>query len=290
MTLRRSSQSRPTRPTPSPLVDHLVPASGSLIPLPPRLQRFYGPLRLNHPSNTPLVIANFATTLDGAVAFGGRRGSGGGDITGNSVEDRVTMGILRAVADAVIVGAGTLRTIPRHLWIPSHIYPPLAKEFAELRKRLGLPPHPLNVIVSAQGDLDLDLPVFRSKEIPTLVLTTSRGERSLERRSIPDFTRVLPIDSSRSLTAEGIVNSVRETIGARRILLEGGPHLFGTFLRERRCDELFLTVAPQFAGNSPQSRLVRLVEGVEFGPTDPRWGRLVGLKRAGDLLFLRYQL
>ena len=63
------------------------------------------------------VYANFVSSLDGVVSLGGRRGSGS-TISGRDGADRFVMGLLRALADAVLVGAGTLRTEGSHLLTP----------------------------------------------------------------------------------------------------------------------------------------------------------------------------
>ncbi|HLY77609.1 MAG TPA: hypothetical protein VKT21_06965, partial [Thermoplasmata archaeon] len=97
---------------------------GRPLPLPKPLVRVYGPLRLPRDPGQPHVFGNFATTLDGVVSLQVPGRSGGGEITGADAHDRLLMGLLRAAADVVIVGAGTLRAVPRHRWTAQHIYPP----------------------------------------------------------------------------------------------------------------------------------------------------------------------
>ena len=78
---------------------------GHPLPLPDELTRLYG--SLHFPTHRPYILGNFVTTLDGVVSLGNQKGSGGGDISGFNEQDRMVMGLLRAIADAVIVGAGT---------------------------------------------------------------------------------------------------------------------------------------------------------------------------------------
>src|SRR5436305_9179745 len=104
-------------------------------------------------SNRPYVIANFVETIDGVVSFHIPGRSGGGEISGGSAEDRFVMGLLRSVADAVLVGSGTLHGDPGHVRIPACIYPQAAELYADLRSKLGKPALPLNVILSASGKL-----------------------------------------------------------------------------------------------------------------------------------------
>jgi len=87
-------------------------------------------------------------------------------------------------------------------------------------------------------------------------------------------------------------------IGTAALLIAAGVTLtfialcmvFGGFFAERRVDELFLTLAPQVAGRDGASERPGLAAGWRFLPDDPRWGRLVSVKRGGSHLFLRYAL
>ena len=58
-------------------------------------------------------------------------------ISGKDPADRFLMGLLRACADAVVLGAGTLRATPGHLWTPAHVYPALADRVHRLAQRAG---------------------------------------------------------------------------------------------------------------------------------------------------------
>jgi riboflavin biosynthesis pyrimidine reductase len=69
------------------------------------------------------VYANFVASLDGVVALGPEYPSSGSTISGHEPADRFVMGLLRAFADAVVIGAGTLRATPTHRWTPAHVCP-----------------------------------------------------------------------------------------------------------------------------------------------------------------------
>lgn len=66
--------------------------------------------------------------------------------------------------------------------------------------------------------------------------------------------------------------------------------LAGDFLAEVCLDELFLTLAPQFAGRDESVERFGLVAGKLFAPDQPRWGRLIAVRRGENHLFLRYAL
>jgi hypothetical protein len=171
---------------------------GKELPLPPKLARLYGSLRLPLQRAHPYVISNFVTTLDGVVSLNAKGHASGGDISGFSAQDRMVMGLLRAIADVVVIGAGTLGADRRHLWTAEAICPELANDYRRLNKALGKSETPLNVIVSGRGQIDLRLPVFASGKVQTLIVTTPAGAkhfcatRSLD--SCPDAQAPSPAD------------------------------------------------------------------------------------------------
>ncbi len=263
-------------------------AQGTALPLPPALEALYGPLRLPAHPDQPYVIANFVSTLDGVVALNEPGAKGGGEISGFNQHDRAVMGLLRAIADVVIVGAGTLRSVPNHLWTAQHIYRPLTDAYQQLRGSLGKAEPPLNVIVSARGGIDLSLPVFQSGEVPTLLVTTAAGAERLRAPQLAPSTQITATSSGPMISAQIIMEAVQRMRPHGVFLVEGGPQLIGDFFAEQRLHELFLTLAPQVAGRDSSTERPGLVAGKRFAPEHPLWGRLIGIKRVGSHLFLRY--
>lgn len=261
---------------------------GADVPLPPALATLYGRLRLPAYPHRPAVIGNFVTTLDGVTSLNEPGATGAGEISGFNPHDRLVMGLLRAAADAVIVGAGTLRADSRHLWTADHIYPALAVEYQALRAALRKPQPPLTVIVTVHGRLDLSLPVFQSGEAPVLIITGVEGAHRLAAHGLPPAVRIAEVATSGWLSAEATVDAVRQRHPSDLLLVEGGPQLIGDFLAARRLDELFLTLAPQVAGRNGPPERPGLVAGTTFAPEHPLWCTLIGVKRGDDHLFLRY--
>jgi riboflavin biosynthesis pyrimidine reductase len=266
------------------------------LPLPSALERLYGPLAFARSQRTkplgPYVFANFVATLDGVVSLGVPGHLGGGDISGFNQHDRFLMGLLRAVADVIIVGASTLRAGGGHAWTPEHVFPDLADAFADLRAALNKRTPPLNMLVTASGQINLDLPIFQSGEAPVLIATTSRGATRLREHGLPEHVATEVLSADGEIPAGALVEAAGRHGAAEYVLSEGGPHLL-THLLEARClNELFLTLAPQVAGRAedPEALLRRpaLVMGHEFAPAEPGWATLCSLKRAHDHLFLRY--
>lgn len=261
---------------------------GSALPLPPELATLYGRLQFPPHPGRPYVIGNFVTTLDGVVTLNVPGQSDGGPISGFNQHDHLVMGVLRAVADAVIVGAGTLRAVPHHRWTAAYVAPAYASAYQQLRTRLGKPEPPLNVIVTARGEVNLTLPVFQSGDVPVLIVTTAQGEERIHAQSAPPAVQIVGVQSAGLLGAQAIVQAVCGGHWCNVILVEGGPQLLGDFFAEQLLDELFLTLAPQVAGRDTTTERPGLVTGQRFAPEHPLWGTLVSVKRGGSHLFLRY--
>ncbi len=237
----------------------------------------------------PHVFSNFVSTLDGVVSLNVKGHASGGDISGFSAQDRMVMGLLRAVADVVIIGSGTLRADARHVWTADAIFPAFADDYLRLRNALRLRVAPLNVIVSGSGDVDLRLPVFASGKVPAWIITTPAGAQRLRGQRVPATVQIREVGrSARPISPRAILDQVCAVSGAKRILVEGGPRLLGDFYAARLVDEQFLTLAPQIAGRDIRDRRLSLVMGKAFAPRDPRWGTLTDLRRGSSHLFLRY--
>jgi riboflavin biosynthesis pyrimidine reductase len=261
---------------------------GNALPLPPELASIYGRLAFpTHPGRAH-VIGNFVMSLDGVTSLQVPGQSGGGPISGFNAHDHLVMGLLRAAADAVIVGAGTLRAAAHHVWTPAYVYPPLAGAYQALRTNLGKAGPLLTVLVTASGEVDPNLRVFQSGAVPVLIVTTPAGAGHLKRLGLPSSVQVREGGNAARLSARSILDVADQVQPSNLILVEGGPHLLGSFFAERCLDEQFVTIAPQVAGRDGSPPRPGLVAGTRFAPEHPLWGTLAGIKRGGNHLFLRY--
>ena len=208
----------------------------------------------------------------------------GGLISGGLTADRFLMGLLRAFADVVLIGARTLRAEAEHVWSPGRVYPPAAAAYASLREMRGLGAALPLAVVSGSGEVDPALPALAGG----LVLTTAAGAERLAGRA-PAGVRVVAIGESGALAAPALVAALRAE-GYRSILTEGGPHLFGQLAADGLVDELFLTLSPVLAGRQREGTQIGLVEGTALLPGRDRRGRLLSARRSGSHLFLRYSL
>jgi riboflavin biosynthesis pyrimidine reductase len=264
-----------------------VDRRGGLL-LPPLSDRFPGHLIVNLLDERPTIVANFVTSLDGVVAMSRDGGGGGGDISGSSAADRYMMALLRALADVVVVGAGTVRVGQRHVWTASHLQPELAEAFSAWRSELWLTPQPTTIVVTASGNVSANHAGLNAPDVPVILATTRAGADRLAALPFAPNVRIEVVGDGTQVPAGALLEVIRAT-GARLALCEGGPHLFGDLLRARLVDELFLTMAPQVAGRDATVDRLSLVEGTSFGQGRGRWANLASVRRAGDDLFLRYR-
>ena len=227
----------------------------------------------------PLLYANFVESLDGTVSLPDA-GESGHIISGDNRADRFVMGLLRAAADAVLIGAGTFRSAGNHRWHAERIFPAAAAEFAELRRRLGLAPTPKFVLITASGEIDAQAPALKD----ALIITAPDSVGKL-RASVAASTRVIAPGAS-PIALPWVMELLRAE-GYERVLTEGGPTLVGGLIAQNLLDELFVTVSPRIFGRAPGDAKKSLVHGVNLLGTPLE---LTSARRHGSHLFLRYEL
>jgi len=240
-----------------------LPAFG----IPPALAASYGG-DLGFPARC--VFANLVESIDGVVAVRGA-GESGAVISGHSEADRFIMGLLRACAGAVLIGAGTLRAAPEDLWYPDHVYPDAAPLYAQLRQRLGLLQRPQLFVLSGAGSVDESHPALQDGGI---VVTTRRGAGRL------GGARTLIIDED-PITPDTLLRE----LGHARVLAEGGPTLIARLISAGLLEQLFVTVSPLVFGRYSGDGRKALTHGIDL-----RGARfdLLSARRHESHLFLRY--
>jgi len=257
--------------------------------LTPELSRIYGgDLRIRLRTDRPTVLVNFVETLDGVVSMDTEGRTGGGEVSGFSPTDRFVMGLLRAMSDVVLVGASAVRRSSGSMSRPGGVYPPGTAAYADLRERLGLPPTPTTLIVTASGELDPGLPAFNDTTVPTVIAAPEGVIERLRNAGFPSNVTIEALPASGGASIPSAID-VAGRFGARVIVSEAGPNVFGDLVTAGRVDELFLTLAPQLAGRAPQVPRLGLVEGTPLWPYVPTWTHLASVRRGGDHLYLRYR-
>jgi riboflavin biosynthesis pyrimidine reductase len=245
------------------------------VALPESLRVFYaGDLGFPH----ECVYANFVETLDGVVAIPDV-GQSNALVADGSDDDKHLMGLLRAFADAVLIGSGTLRASPNGRWRPEGVYPPEKEAFGALRARLGKTERATVAVVTSGASLDTSHPVLAD----AVVLTTDAGAALLG-DTVP---KVVVVNEGGLVDLHAALTWLHAQ-GHAQILAEAGPTTFGELVAAGLVDELFLTVSPVLAGRSAAGRRFGLVEGVALLPGTRVAPTLRSVRRGGEHLFLRY--
>jgi riboflavin biosynthesis pyrimidine reductase len=214
----------------------------------------------------PRLRTNFVSSIDGAVTLGGVSGSLGG------ATDRRVMAVLRAMADVILVGAGTVRVEGYGGMRP-------ATEDAAWRRAHGLSDAPRLAVVSGDLGLAPSAPFFAEASTPPLVLTRSRVPQ--DRRDA--LARVAEVVSCGDDEVDlGAVVAELNRRGSAQILCEGGPHLFGSLLDAHLVDEACVTLAPRLVGGDAG----RIVQGAV--EEDRRFALAGSFSDDEGFLFLRY--
>jgi riboflavin-specific deaminase-like protein len=237
-----------------------------LYPLPARellAEGLYEDLELPPPGrrdrSRPYVIVNMVTSVDGRTAAEGKATRIG------SETDRQTMRTLRSRADAVMVGAGTVRAERLSLGLDD-----------------PLGPQPLAVIATSSGDIPLESNLIAREGQRLLVL--AREDTILP----AGYHRVLrlPADGCGNLDLGAALEVLKAEDTVELLLVEGGPRLNYSLICNNLADELFLTIAPKLLGGSPGES-----PSILNGPSLLTRGiKVLSAHLAGDELFLRYDL
>ena len=246
-----------------------------------------GPLRFPA-SPRPYVVANFVASIDGVASLGLTDGSDSTTLGGSSRADRYLMGLLRASADAVVIGAGNLRTTPGHQWTPAAVAGDDAQEIEAFRfERTGATePAPL-IVVSATGDLPTHVALDRPAT--SVAVVTSRAGAFKVRAAHPRVT-VIEAGEESGISGAGVVAAVTAALGPGLLLCEGGPSLFGRLLADHQVHELFLTISSRVAGRDHDHPRPGVVDGWAAAPAALRRAAIESVRRSDDHLFLRYRL
>ncbi len=218
------------------------------------------------PAKRPFVFVNMVSTIDGRAQVRGRTGELGEEA------DLEMLLELRALADAVLIGTGTLRVV-------GYGRPVGAEAGRARREAAGLSADPTAVLLSRGLALPWDAGLFAAPEQPVLVYTAEGAEGEPPETAAPVEIVRLPQPTPAAALAD-----LRKR-GVAALLCEGGPTLNSALLGAGLVDELFLTVAPVITG---EADAIRIVEGDGL-PAAVR-ARPVWVLRARGELFLRYAL
>ena len=213
------------------------------------LDTLFAPLRAPVPEGCSFVLGRIAQSLDGYIAT--REGE---SVWISGPDDLRHTHRLRALSDAVIVGARTIRA-----------------DNPRLTTRLVEGPSPVRVVLDPERRLTDGYRVFLGG--PETLVLRAEGTESAPRVG---HAHVLPV----ARAAEGLdiaaILAVLRQRGLRRIFVEGGGVTVSRFLAAGALDRLHVTVAPLVMGGGvaafPLPPVARLEEGRRFAWTAHRIG------------------
>jgi 5-amino-6-(5-phosphoribosylamino)uracil reductase len=219
----------------------------------------------------PYTLLSCSMSIDGYIGGVGSR------LLLSNDEDFERVDAVRASCDAILVGAATVRIDNPRLLVRSE-----ARRGE--RAARGLAPSPAKVTVTRRGDLDARADFFAAGDAEKLVYCASPWLADARRRLGTSATVVDGGGETVDLRTLGTDLAAR---GVERLMVEGGSAVHTQFLTEDLVDELQLTVAPLFLGESEAPRFVR--DG-SFPWNPGRRAQLVDVRKLGDVVLLRYAL
>lgn len=223
------------------------------------------------PVDRPFVYLNMASSVDGKITSAAREYP-----RMTSGLDRKEMDRLRAEADAILLGAGTLRADDPPLQVRDD-------DMQAYRRSLGRDRPLTMVVVTAGADLDMSSRFFRTASRDERIVATTARAPADRVRALEDHAQVWRIGDER-VDLPALLLRLRRR-GVERLLLEGGGELNWWFVRQDLVDELFVTIAPTLLGGREAPTLL---EGEGLGMDDQRRLELRDVRREGDELYLRY--
>ena len=255
--------------------------------LPPSFRQIYaGDWQIPATNGRPYIFTNFAQSRDGRISFAEPGIATGGDVTSFNAHDRWLMGMLRARADAILMGDVTVTMEPEYVFCAESISPNDAAAFTALREAEGRPLLPLIVILSLTGRINWSEPCFQDARSHVLLATTTDGATNVGDCQGAATVEVMALGEE-SVDLQRLVKLLHDAYHVRTLLCEGGSRVMAGLLDEGLIDEEFVTLCPTFIGRTPTRYRPSYTEGVAWGPDDAPYSKPVSLRRAGDLLYMR---
>jgi riboflavin biosynthesis pyrimidine reductase len=202
--------------------------------------------------NRPWLYANVIASKNGVLTWKRTgvhddpvRAVAGGDFTRpGRLADLQLMRYLRACADAVSFGAQTVRDQP-DLVGTLDLEGGLGDALSQFRVRHGLARFPLQVIYSESGRLDLDAPMFNTRQLEVIIITSGAGARLLRTRGSDQKGLSLLVAGADTVDAAGLRSSHERLLGefgVRYLDCEGGMLTLESLHQADLLDEVFVTI------------------------------------------------
>lgn len=266
------------------LFEESLEGNDATLSLPRQLKDIYGG-EWTIPSDRQYRYSNFVISHDGKTSFAVQHHEGGGDISGFNRNDQWVMALCRARADAVTVGANTLRTEPGHIWSSQFIFPNEGEAFSEFRKQEGRRPYPYQVFVTRGGDINFDAEVFKDSKLDVIIATTTTGAQKIKSMKLENVV-IMELGAS-DVDLDLMHKRLQREFGIMTVLCEGGPKFYASMIQARQIEEEFLTVSPVVVGGTSNQYRPGLFDGIAFEPGNSYGVTLQSMRRAENMLFIR---
>ncbi len=227
------------------------------------------------PQGRPYVLMNMVMSVDGKAVVSGSEGGLGSDV------DRRLMREIRTNADVILVGANTLRATGASSRLG-------ADDLEQIRIASGRPRFPTAALRSRSGNLPLDKLFFTARDFDAVIFLTDETPDVAYEAVVATGRPVVRLPAQDTIPA--MLSHMRDELGAKVLLVEGGPTTNGDFFARDLVDELFVTVGPVVVGGRDTSTII---EGDHRFTMDdlPRMERLSAeLNPETDEVYLRYRV
>ncbi len=261
--------------------------SEDTFPLPRRIKEGYGPFGFPAPADArrPYISSNFVMGLDGRASFRELKGRNGGNTVSRSREDRWLMDFLRAHHDGQLIGANTLRdeVNPEGRGWDYGIDDEELRIYRQDILRLG---RQKVLVLSGSGNIDVTLRLFTSPRVEAWIITAREGQENLrsqlKRLGREGTIKILSVGEGTRVDLAAAAQLLRQEHGIRTLLCEGGPIVYGEFLKNQLIDEDFRTMSLQVLGESTNPGIDRPTAygHVSYTPGTAPWFRLISLHYA----------
>ena len=262
-------------------------ASEDTFPLPRHIKERYGPFGFPAPADArrPYISSNFVMGLDGRASFRELEGRNDGNTVSRSREDHWLMDFLRAHHDGQLIGASTLRdeVNPEGRGWDYAIDDEELRRYRQDTLRLG---RQKVLVLSGSGNIDLTLRLFSSPRVEAWIITAREGQEhlrsQLKRLGREETITILSVGEETRVDLIAAAQLLRQEHGIRTLLCEGGPTLYGEFLKHQLIDEDFRTMSFQVLGESTKPGIDRPTAygHLSYTPGTAPWFRLISLHYA----------
>lgn len=230
------------------------------------------PLFFPEMHDRPFFYASYVQTIDGKIFVNKPNYWPIG-----SRNDYQYFTFLRAHADVILEGKNTALRFGKYTLETIH-----SDQFLSMRDQLGKK-EPIKYMIATSSPDEKLAAVLENKYAYRPTILTDKPLDS-QIKKIADAA-CLPADKN-GITMQSMVDYFHSQ-HIQRVFLDTGPTLFMSFLKSNLVDELFITIAPKFFGNSKET--ITLGEGSLFDPNViPLW-KLENVKQIGDEVFLNYR-